>query len=262
MDCCGSAWWVPDDRHRRFDPGCAGRDVVGAAARCRMASRVRRTASRARGRSGRWRARCALRPRGRARCAQTGDSDAQERLDGYRRRGFGEDHRPRVARGAGAGVGRASATGVGRQRHRRRSTADRRRAGLDRRHRPQRRDEPVRCVRPPFEAHGAGGRRPSGGSRPVAAASGRAPPPWRPRRGDRVGALRVRRRRRRVVLRCRTPCGSWIRAADLIDEVGSLLGARRARRSWLWRQALEVAAGVAQLAHAPLPAVSAAGGGR
>jgi MinD-like ATPase involved in chromosome partitioning or flagellar assembly len=50
--------------------------------------------------------------------------------------------------------------------------------------------------------------------------------------------------------------------SDLIDEVGSLLGARRARRSWLWRQSLEVAAGVAQLAHAPLPAVSAAGGGR
>ncbi|MEK7424338.1 MAG: hypothetical protein AAB131_10920 [Actinomycetota bacterium] len=50
--------------------------------------------------------------------------------------------------------------------------------------------------------------------------------------------------------------------SDLIEEVGSLLGARRARRSWLWRQSLDVAAGVAQLAHAPLPTTSVAGGGR
>ncbi len=50
--------------------------------------------------------------------------------------------------------------------------------------------------------------------------------------------------------------------SELIDEVGLLLGGRRARRSWLWRQALEVAAAVAQLAHSPMAAVSPVEGGR
>lgn len=49
--------------------------------------------------------------------------------------------------------------------------------------------------------------------------------------------------------------------SDLIDEVGSLLGARRGRRSWLWRQSLEVSADVAHLAHASLPAAASTGGG-
>lgn len=44
--------------------------------------------------------------------------------------------------------------------------------------------------------------------------------------------------------------------SDLIEEVGTLLSGRRARRSWLWRQALDVSAGVAELAHAPLEAIA------
>ncbi len=47
--------------------------------------------------------------------------------------------------------------------------------------------------------------------------------------------------------------------ADLIEEVGTVLSGRRARRSWLWRQSLDVAAGVAQLSHAPLAGVAARG---
>ena len=58
------------------------------------------------------------------------------------------------------------------------------------------------------------------------------------------------------------PDAAWVvdPRSDLIDEVGALLAGRRARRSWLWRQSLEVAAGLAQLAHAPLAARSVAGG--
>ena len=40
---------------------------------------------------------------------------------------------------------------------------------------------------------------------------------------------------------------------DLVDEVGRLLGGTRARRSWLWRHALDVAAGVFGLVTARTP---------
>lgn len=50
--------------------------------------------------------------------------------------------------------------------------------------------------------------------------------------------------------------------SDMIEEVGSLLGGRRARRSWLWRQALDVAAGVAHLGHTPLKRSTTAGSRR
>lgn len=44
--------------------------------------------------------------------------------------------------------------------------------------------------------------------------------------------------------------GVWVvdPRGDLVEEVGSVLGGRRGRRSWLWRQALEVGASVAELA--------------
>lgn len=51
--------------------------------------------------------------------------------------------------------------------------------------------------------------------------------------------------------------GAWVVPvrADLVDEVGCLLGGNRARRSWLWRHALDVAAGVFGLVAARAPSV-------
>ena len=76
---------------------------------------------------------------------------------------------------------------------------------------------------------------------------------------DRVELLRARSRRVGVIVTGRTPHSDdelarfsradmvWRTAAatDLFAEAGQALFGRRGRRSWVWRQALEVAAGVA-----------------
>jgi hypothetical protein len=53
-------------------------------------------------------------------------------------------------------------------------------------------------------------------------------------------------------------CGSdaaWVVPVrdDLVDEVGRLLSGSRARRSWLWRHALDVAAGAFGLVASQVP---------
>lgn len=58
--------------------------------------------------------------------------------------------------------------------------------------------------------------------------------------------------RKEVTDFCRADALWIVDASDgLVEEVGKLLGTTRARRSWLWRHALEVAAGVFQLAAVP-----------